>query len=192
MGWPAKGTDERARLIRHMIGLGNSRDGGHLLIGVDNATKKATGLTLEQASSWDPSPITEALSQFGAPVPRIDICQGEASDRHLLVLVHVAEFDQQPCVCIQNHARKESGLESERLILRKGALYVRTVGAITREIDSEPMMRDLLKRAYARTGQGLLQQIKELIDTHVPDAPKLDSSRYDAELRSDFEEMGWP
>jgi hypothetical protein len=69
MSWPSKGTGERARLVRHIIGFSNARDGGYLLIGVDDVTKKATGLTPEDASSWNPTHITEAVSQFGAPPP---------------------------------------------------------------------------------------------------------------------------
>lgn len=190
MPWPPKGTDERARLIRHMIGFGNARDGGYLLIGVDDETKRPTGLTDEQAKSWDPSNVAEALTQFSAPPPRLKICQGRAPTNELLVALHIAEFAELPTVCIQDHVSK-SPSSPDRMVLRRGALYIRD-GASTREVDSEPLMRELLRRAYVKTAQALLQQIKELIDAHWPGAAPSDEAEYQQEIDSALNEIRWP
>jgi hypothetical protein len=76
------------------------------------------------------------------------------------------------------------------MILRKGALYVRH-GASTKEIDSEALMRELLRRAYIKTAQALLQQIKELIDAHWPGAQPPAATPYQAEIQSALDDMPW-
>jgi len=192
MAWPAKATDERARLVRHIIGFANARDGGYLLIGVDDATKKPIGLTAGQANSWNITHVVEAVAQFGAPPPRIAICQDTAPSGELLVAVHIAEFEVQPTVCIQECARKAPGPDADRLILRKGALYIRTGAASTREVESEAMMRDLLRRANAKTGDSLLRQIKELLDLHWPNAPEAKSAELRRRIEADLQDMKWP
>jgi len=149
-------------------------------------------LTADQASSWNVTHVVEAVAQFAAPPPRIAICQDKAPSGELLVAVHVAEFEEQPTVCIQEYVRKAPGPDADRLILRKGALYIRTGAASTREVDSEAMMRDLLRRANVKTGDGLLRQIKELLDLHWPNAPKAESAELQQRIEADFQDMQWP
>ncbi|SRR5712692_5769038 len=191
IAWPERGSDERARLIRHIIGFTNARDGGYLLIGVDDTTKNAIGLTVDQAHSWDVSRLTEVLAQFAAPVPVVDVCQAELPGGELMVAVHIAPFQEQPSVCIQEHTTRRPGSDHERRILRVGALYVRTSGASTREVNSESMMRELLERAYLKKGDKLLQQIRELLQAHglKPTEPELP---FENQIESDMGEMGWP
>lgn len=188
--WPAKGSDERARLIKHMIGYSNARDGGYLLIGVDDLTKQATGLTDAQARTWDPSSLAEALDQFAAPPPRLKVCQGRTDANHLLVAIHIAEFADQPTVCIREHA-SSVGAPAKRMILRKGALYVRH-GASTKEIDNEALMRELLRRAYIKNAQALLQQIKELIDLYWPRAQPPPDAAIRARIQDALRDVPWP
>ena len=173
-----------------MIGYSNVRDGGYLLIGVDDVTKQATGLTDEQASTWDPSSLAEALEQFAAPPPRLKLCQGRTDTNRLLVAIHVAEFAVQPTVCIRQHA-SSAGAPAERMILRKGALYMRD-GASTKEIDSEALMRELLRRAYIKNAQALLQQIKELIDLHWPGAQAPPDAAIQARIQDALGDVPWP
>lgn len=192
IGWPKKNTDERATLVRHLIGFANARDGGYILIGVDDSTKEPQSLSEEQARSWDATAIGEVLARFSSPPPEIEVCRGHAPSGELLVAVHVTEFASVPCVCILEHVREAKATQAERMILRKGALYLRTGIASTREIDSEVMMRELLARASVKTGQKLLEQIKSLIDAHWPGAVPADSTTFVEEAEKDFEAMGWP
>jgi predicted HTH transcriptional regulator len=44
---------QRAELAKHVIGLSNRKDGGYLLIGVQDSTLVPVGLTEAQVASWD-------------------------------------------------------------------------------------------------------------------------------------------
>ncbi len=192
ISWPKKGTDERAKLIRHMIAFANSRDGGYLLIGVDDKTKKPIGLTGQQLASWDVSSVVESLDPYAGPVPVLDICQADLPSGEVLVLVRIAPFSEQPVVCLRDHIETGVGTRPRRTLLRKGALYVRTTGASTTEANTEPLLRELLDRACIKKGAQLLQQIGDLLAAHGITSPQARTNQYDEEISTDFMEMGWP
>jgi predicted HTH transcriptional regulator len=152
----------RAKLAKHVIGLSNRKDGGDLLIGVDDTTYSPIGLTQAEASTWDAARVTSSLSSYSAPPPVVQIVRGTLPEGKLLVAVHVVPFAEQPLVCIK------SLKENDKWVIRSGALYIRAEGTETKEITTESEMRELLDRAYIKKSERLLHQIKELIDAHWP------------------------
>ncbi len=152
----------RAKLAKHVIGLSNRKDGGDLLIGVDDATYSPIGLTEAEAKTWDAAKVTSSLSSYSAPPPVVQVVRGILSDGKVLVAIHVVPFAEQPLVCTK------SVKENDKWVVRSGALYIRTEGTETKEITTEAEMRELLDRAYIKKSERLLHQIKELIDAHWP------------------------
>jgi predicted HTH transcriptional regulator len=64
---PAPG-DARAwaKLAKHVIGLSNRKDGGYLLIGVEDSTLDPVGLDEEQIATWDAARVNVQLEEFAA------------------------------------------------------------------------------------------------------------------------------
>ena len=178
----------RAKLAKHVIGLSNRKDGGYLLIGVENGTVRPIGLTPEQVASWDAAKVTNAVARFAAPRPVIQVVRGTLADGKVLIAVRVVPFEEQPLVCIES-VPDERGKPP---ILRQGALYIRTEGTETREVQTEAEMRELLGRAYVKKADRLLMEIKALIDAHWPAAAVPPTAALVSAIEQDLAEMPWP
>jgi predicted HTH transcriptional regulator len=176
-----------AKLAKHVIGLSNRKDGGYLLIGVEDGTLQPVGLTDDQVATWDAARVNTQLAQHAAPRPGVQVIRGSLEDGKVLLAVRVAAFEEQPLVCT-----KTVTSEQGRPIIREGALYIRTEGTETREVSTEAEMRELLSRAYVKRAERLLYDIKALIDVHwpgdgTPAAPGMVSA-----IERDLEEMRRP
>jgi predicted HTH transcriptional regulator len=177
----------RAELAKHVIGLCNRKDGGYLLIGVEDSTLVPTGLSNDEVESWDAARIHPWLATFAAPAPVIQVIRGSLEDGKVLVALRVLPFDEQPLVCTKTISDTQN-----KPITREGALYIRNEVTQTREVSTEAEMRELLGRAYVKRGERLLQEIKALIDVHwpgngVPAAPDLANV-----IEQDLDEMRRP
>lgn len=152
-----------AKLAKHVIGLSNRKDGGYLLIGVEDSTLKPVGLTDDQVATWDAASVDTALAPYAAPRPVVQVFRGSLGDGTVLLALRVTAFEEQPLVCTKS-VTDDRG----RTILREGALYIRTEGTETKEVTTEAEMRELLSRAYVKRAERLLYDIKALIDVHWP------------------------
>jgi predicted HTH transcriptional regulator len=152
-----------ADLAKDVIGFSNRKDGGYLLIGVQDSTLRPIGLTESQVATWDAARVNAGLASFAAPSPVVQVFRGSLEDGKVLVAVRIPPFDEQPLVCIKSVADSRN-----KPITREGALYIRTEETRTREVSTEAQMRELLGRAYVKRGERLLSDMKALIDAHWP------------------------
>jgi predicted HTH transcriptional regulator len=67
---------QRAELAKHVIGLSNRKDGGYLLIGVEDSTLVPVGLNEAQVASWDAAGVNSWLAPFAAPAPVVQVFRG--------------------------------------------------------------------------------------------------------------------
>jgi predicted HTH transcriptional regulator len=178
---------QRAELAKHVIGLSNRKDGGYLLIGVQNSTLAPTGLTDAQVASWDAAVVNSWLAPFAAPAPVVQVFRGSLDDGTVLVAARVPPFDEQPLVC----TRTVTGIDGKP-ITREGALYIRTEETRTREVSTEGQMRELLGRAYVKRSERLLYEIKALIDVHWPGAGRPAAADLASLIELDLREMQRP
>lgn len=176
-----------AKLAKHVIGLSNRKDGGYLLIGVEDGTLKPLGLTPGQVTTWDAAKVNAALKAYAAPRPVIQVIRGSLEDGTVLLALRVAPFEEQPLVCTRSVADDQG-----KTILREGALYIRTEGTETREVSTEAEMRELLSRAYVKRAERLLYDIKALIDVHWPGTGPLPVPGLISAIEQDLAEMRKP
>lgn len=156
---------DRAKLAKHVIGLSNRKDGGYLLIGVEDGTHKPLGLTPDDIATWDAAKLNAALARYAAPPPIVQVIRGSLPDGTALLALRVVPFEEQPLVWTTSVPDAKGNT-----ILRAGALYIRTAGTETREVSTEGEMREFLGRAYVKKADRLLFEIKALIDAHWPGA----------------------
>jgi hypothetical protein len=182
-------SDKRgwAKLVKQVIGFSNHKDGGYLLIGVEDGTLRPIGLSPEQGASWDAAKVNAALASYAGPRPVVQVFRGSLEDGTVLVALHVVPFEEQPLVCT-----KSVNDEREKPILRAGGLYIRTEGTETREVSTEAEMRELLGRAYVKKADRLLMEIKALIDAHWPGTAPLPAAALFSAIEQDLTEMVWP
>jgi hypothetical protein len=78
----------------------------------------------------------------------------------------------------------------QKIALRSGAIYVRTDGAQTVEINSEQLMRDLIEEATRRRGDDLIRQIADLIPEAIrKSAEALGVNPYEADIEAARREL---
>lgn len=132
-----------AKVARAVLGMANRRDGGLVIIGVDDETQEAIGLDGGDLATWlNFDDVSVDANRYADPSIRFDIrCPFVYKNKNLVILA-VHEFDEIPVLC-----RKDYG-EGKTQTLRQGACYVRTrKKPETAQVPSQEEMRELLDLA---------------------------------------------
>ncbi|RIK10618.1 MAG: hypothetical protein DCC49_02895 [Acidobacteria bacterium] len=136
-----------AKVTRAVLAMANRRDGGLVIIGVDDsAPANSTGMTPDQLSRWvDLDVIADRVAQYADPGVEIEVAAVSVNECDFVV-IQVAEFAEVPVLCKKDYAPSSPGGAH---ILRRGACYVRSsTGKIeSREIGTQSEMRELLDLA---------------------------------------------
>ncbi|MBE6376037.1 MAG: ATP-binding protein [Lentisphaerae bacterium] len=138
MSWRTMTRQEKGKIVRHLTAFANTR-GGFLVIGVgeDAAGVPAvyTGLTEEQLSGFDPTPVGDFINAHIEPPLDYTIERPVVDGKQYVVFV-VRPFKNLPHVCSR-------GVEGE---LQEGMFYIRTAEASSRPARRAHEMQDLLRR----------------------------------------------
>jgi len=178
---PGPRTDAQlfAKVTRAALSMGNLRDGGHVIVGIDDAAPAAMlpGLQGEDLNSWLAfDDVARKMAEYADPPLRFDIAGVRVSSGVTVAVIQIFEFADIPHLC----ARDYPG------VLRKGALYVRPRKVPeTSEVASSIEMREVIDlatekalRSYIETAEraGLRLGVSE----REPEIPS-DEERYDEE-----------
>lgn len=157
-GFELKGPASRddghffAKVTRAALGLGNLRDGGHVVLGIDDRDPAAMGpgLNEDDLVSWLAyDDVARKLATYADPPLRFAVGQRILSSRATVAVLEVFEFDDIPHLCAKEHP---SGL-------RKGALYVRPRKVPeTSEIASSVEMREILDLATEKALRAFVER----------------------------------
>jgi hypothetical protein len=174
---PGPRTDSHlfAKVARAALGLGNLRDGGHIVIGIDDTDPAAMGpgLDQQQLESWlDYDSVAQKLAVYADPPIRFHLAPRELASGAAVVVVEVAEFSDLPHLC----AKEYEG------VLRRGALYVRPRKMPeTSEVASSIEMRDVIQLATEKALRAYVEVAErarvELSTAEVSDAEQFASQR---------------
>lgn len=175
LDWSQK-SDERLEIVKDMLAMANTRDGGMLIFGVSDAGDKV-GVPPEHLKSFDQTSFNDFLHKYTDPrfsahlsFPKVDGTQ--------LVVVEVPEFSEDPILCKDNAG---SSKDSKKMILQGGALYIRTEKAQSVEVPTSTEMRELLGRAIGRKGDTLLNSIQRLLKGRPAQAEE-DTDQFEKEV----------
>jgi hypothetical protein len=133
-----------ARVARAALGMGNLRDGGHVIIGIadDDPASLLPGLEKDDLESWLAyDDVARKLGEYADPPLGFDIAQVELGSGASVAVIQVFEFGDLPHLCAKEYPD----------VLRKGALYVRPRKVPeTSEIASHVEMRDIIDLAVEK------------------------------------------
>src|SRR6266508_4610961 len=159
--------------------MGNLRDGGHVIMGIDDGDPAAMlpGFEAGDLNSWLAyDDVARKMSEYADPPLRFDIAGVDLSSGATVAVIEVFEFSDLPHLCAKGYSD----------VLRKGALYVRPRKVPeTSEVASSVEMRAVIDlatekalRAYIETAEraGLTLTTAD----REPEAPS-DDERYDEE-----------
>ena len=106
--------------------MSNRRDGGQIIIGIDedktNHRFIQSGLDESQFSSWSSDYLNSQFVKFTEPYIKFTLDNTEYNGKKF-VAINIQEFDQVPVICKKDYSDK-----SGNTIIREGAFYVKTFG----------------------------------------------------------------
>ena len=142
---PGRLTDGRlrAQIVRAILGMSNRRDGGSVIIGVEDnrGTPNPVGLGHDDLETWTYDNLSDQVASYADPSLSFDF-EIKTHQQDQFVVIEVAEFDDIPVLCKRDYSHRG------HQVLRSGACYVRTRRKPeTTEIPIQAEMRDLLDLA---------------------------------------------
>lgn len=130
----------RAKVVRGVLAMANRRDGGTVVVGVkeDPAAPAVDGLLPHQVSSWKHDDLADTVAEYADPRVSFDSYAVDV-DGSTVIVISVDEFADVPVAC------KRTFQDGNKLILRDGAIYVRSNRKPeSREVANYDEMRELL------------------------------------------------
>ena len=178
---PANDAGFIARIARAVLGMANRRDGGLVIVGVEEVERRLKWVGLDEATmaTWQARDNVEvSINAYADPSADFDI-EFEPTSRRC-VIIRVREFSDQPLLCKKGFTDPGKGGKE---ILRQGACYVRSRRSVgTSEIPSQEDMRALLTLAIDKGVSRAIAQMQ--LVGFIPAARPLpsDAEKYEGEL----------
>ncbi len=156
--WDNALKSEKGQVIKDIIAMFNTQDGGKIVFGVRDKDFEFIGLSKEDFESFDSTKINDLLHNYTDPEYSCLIYKFNIDEKYV-VIIDVPEFKELPVICKNNLHSQDN-----KLILQEGQIYIRTEKATTEVISSSEQMREFLNRAIRRKSNELLENIKKLIE----------------------------
>lgn len=179
VNWGSCSKDEKVKIVKDILAIANTQDGGRIVFGVEDENFDFTGMQPDDISSFDPTTVNEFSHKYTDPKHSCNIYRKEI-DGKPLVVIEVPEFAETPIICKKDY---HSSTDSSEQILRKGQIYIRTDKATSEAISSPEEMRELLGRALTKKGDELLHLIDRLIKGKPLKSSDQSKEKYDAEIK---------
>lgn len=155
MSWNTMTRSAKGKILRHLIAFANTR-GGFLVIGVGEDRfgnpNLYTGLSAEEAGSFDPSAVGSFISSYVEPAIDFTIERPIIRGKRYVIFV-IKPFKTMPHVCTH-------GIEGE---LQSGVFYIRTVEASSRPARRAMEMQDLIRRAMRNERETLGRVLRGIL-----------------------------
>jgi Putative DNA-binding domain len=176
--WSTATNDEKCAIVKDILAMSNTQDGGQLVFGVADDTFELVGVDEAQFASFDPTRINDFLRRFTDPPLACGVYKFTIDGQRCAV-IEVPEFPEVPIIC---KADANSAAEPRRTILKRGGLYVRTDRPCSELVSSAEEMRDIVARASRKKRDELLRVIRDLLAGNAPPNQVQAQPAYDAEL----------
>lgn len=185
------GGEASAGLTKDILALANCRDGGVIVIGKEEPEHGKfvlSGLTEPQASSFDTTKVATWVNNHCSP-PVSLVCHRQEYQGRLFVVVAVTEFHDVPVICTKQY---ELPGKPAKVLLRKGAVYVRTANAESAPLSTVEEMRGLIGLASTKRADQMLAMFQAMLKGRPlleakPDEELFQSERQEVQAALDSE-----
>jgi predicted HTH transcriptional regulator len=159
-----------AKVIRAMLALSNRRDGGIIVIGVEDLHERVEwkGMENDDVTTWTYDNLVDKVALYADPSVSFELDKVPDDDENYII-ISIKEFVETPIFC------KKDVLVNNDQILREGALYIRPRHrAQVREISTAEDMRDLIDLAVQKEIRDFAK--KAICAGLLPAGPDLETS----------------
>lgn len=155
LDWRKLNRGSKAKFVRHCLALANTK-GGYIVVGVgeDSAGQPSlfTGLSGEQAKSFDPTIVGNFINKYADPEIDFTIERPIIDGKRYAIFV-IRRFSNIPHVC-------SYGLENE---LQQGVFYIRTADASSRPAYRASEIHGIIQRALRNQREILGRMIRGVL-----------------------------
>lgn len=178
LNWDTCDTEDKVNLVKHILAMANTQDGGKIIFGVKDGDYEPIGMPEEDFTSFDITKINDFLEQYSDPKCSCQVFKLKLESKNFVV-IDIPEFTTEPIIC-----KKDANSKNGRtVILKNGGLYVRTEKGSSQLIPSSQEMRELLGRALIKKRDELLHNIEALLSGR-PQKPKDESkTKFEEEIK---------
>ena len=144
----------KQKIIRSMLAMANIRDGGSVIIGVDQkkgGTFELTGMSEADFNSFNYETISAVVAEFADPYITFSLTKDELDGKRI-VIIDVEEFQDIPVIC-----KKDGSL------LKRGKVYARGLRIPESvEVPTQTEMREILDIAIEKGTRKFLKSISRV------------------------------
>ncbi|MEX0827484.1 MAG: ATP-binding protein, partial [Haliea sp.] len=166
-------SDLRVKIVRTMLGMGNLRDGGLIIIGVAQSGEswELTGINDEHRRTYNPDVMADFVAKYVSPHCDFSAIQ-HAYEGQQYIVIHMKPFAAIPLVC-----KRSLGAD-----LKTGGIYVRPLEGRPRTtlVQHAAQTHELLEMAAEERAREILQQAKRiglLPGEYEPEASDVEDAR---------------
>lgn len=149
MNWNHLTTSDRLELIKDIVAMANSKDGGKIIIGVNDKTHKIDGLSEIEMGSFDVTQLNDLIYKYAGPAFH---CFVSKNINLKIVIITIPESKVLPVIWKKEYDK-----------IRKGTIFVRAK-ANTEPLQDEYTLREIIDRATVKKGDYLLHMISEMLN----------------------------
>jgi len=157
MNWGTAAAHEKGALVKDILDMTNTQDGGRIIFGVRDADFEVVGLTEEDFRSFDTTRLLDFVNRYADPPSAVGVSKFTV-DGQRIVALDVPEFAEVPTIC-----KADLNTPNNQAVLKRGATYMRTERASSESVSTADAMRDLMNRAVVKRGDQLLKMVERLI-----------------------------
>jgi hypothetical protein len=177
--WATAEKDEQIGIVKDGLAFANTRDGGVILVGVNDKTGALEGLTDEHSSSFEQTRFNDFVQEYTEPKHTCFIYHREIDSKRI-VAIEIPEFSDIPILCKRT---VQSTTDPRKILLRKAGVYKRTDKATSELVEDSSEMRELLNRGLLRRQDELLTAMSKILRPNSEPQSAESESQYAAEIQ---------
>lgn len=177
--WDTATTEEKGDIVKDILAMSNTQDGGKIIFGVDDRMFNLVGLSENDYKSFDTTKLNDFLHKYTDPNFTCQVLKFFIKNQYYVVLIDIPEFQEVPILCKNN---LDSSKDNSKKILQRGQIYIRTEKGSSETIKTSEEMREFLGRAVAKKGDELLRSIELLIKGKPLKSNDISVERYELEI----------
>lgn len=152
--------EKENEIIKDILSMANTQDGGRIIIGVEDKTLEITGMSDEDFNSFDNTKVNQTLKNYSDPEHNISVYKFNDFDGKKIVVINIPEYQEVPIICKKNYFNENK----KQNILQEGQIYIRTESGESKTVAaSSEVMREFLTRAISKKSDNLLSNIRILL-----------------------------